>query len=87
MKHLAYRKIGKGLPIELIHGYLGDPLMWQLQIEELKKHYEVITPCLAGYAESASLKSPNSIYENAQLVVELLNHLRINNFLILLYFR
>ena len=83
MKHLAYRKIGKGLPIVLIHGYLGGPLMWQLQIEELKKHYEVITPCLAGYAESASLKSPNSIYENAQLVVELLNHLRINNFFLL----
>ena len=83
MKHLAYRKIGKGLPIVLIHGYLGDPLMWQLQIEELKKHYEVITPCLAGYAESASLKSPDSINENATLVIELLNHLRIDNYFLL----
>ena len=80
MKHLAYRKIGKGYPIVLIHGYLGGPAMWQFQIDDLKKHYEVITLSLAGYAESASLKSPESIFENATLVIELLYHVRIGNF-------
>ena len=79
MKHLAYKKIGKGFPIVLIHGYLGGPLMWQFQIEVLKNDYEVIIPCLAGYAESASLKAPNSINENAELILELLDHLKINN--------
>jgi len=83
MKHLAYRKIGKGFPIVLIHGYLGGPAMWQFQIDDLKQHYEVITPSLAGYAESASLKSPDSINENATLVIELLNHLRIDNYFLL----
>ena len=80
MKHLAYKKIGKCFPIVLIHGYLGGPLMWQFQIEDLKKHYEVITPSLAGYAESASFKSPNSIYEHARLVIDLLNHLHLMNY-------
>ena len=83
MKHLAYNKIGKGFPIVLIHGYLGGPAMWQFQIDDLKKHYEVITPSLAGYAESALLKSPNSIYEHARLVIDLLNHLRIDNYFLL----
>ena len=83
MKHLTYSKIGKGFPIVLIHGYLGGPAMWQFQIEDLKKNYEVITPSLAGYAESASIKSPNSIFENAKLVIDLLNHLRIRNFFLL----
>ena len=44
MRHLAYKKTGKGFPIVLIHGYLGGPLMWHFQVEELQKHYEVITP-------------------------------------------
>jgi len=79
VKHLAYQKFGKGFPIVLIHGYLGGPLMWQYQIEELKKNYEVITPCLAGYAESSMLRAPNSINENAKFVLELLDHLQINN--------
>ena len=83
MKHLAYKKIGKGFPIVLIHGYLGGPLMWQFQIEVLKNDYEVIIPCLAGYAESASLKAPNSINENAELILELLDHLKINNLYLL----
>ena len=61
MKHLAYSKIGKDFPIVLIHGYLGGLALWQFQIDDLKQHYEVITPSLAGYAESASLKSPNLI--------------------------
>ena len=80
MKHLSYSKIGKGFPIVLIHGFLGGPSMWQFQIDDLKHNYEVITPCLAGYSESALLKAPNSIYENAKLVIELLNHFGINNF-------
>jgi len=83
VKHLAYKKIGKGFPIVLIHGYLGGPLMWQFQIEVLKNDYEVIIPCLAGYAESASLKAPNSINENAELILELLDHLKINNLYLL----
>ena len=87
MKHLAYKKFGKGFPIVLIHGYLGGPLMWQFQIEALIKDYEVTTPCLAGYVESSLFKAPNTINENAKLVLELLNHLKINNFLILLYLR
>ena len=41
MKHLAYRKIGKGFPIVLIHGYLGGPAMWQFQIDDLKKYYNM----------------------------------------------
>ena len=83
MKHLTYSKTGKGFPIVLIHGYLGGPAMWQFQIEDLKKNYEVITPSLAGYAESASFKSPNSIYEHARLVIDLLNHLRVDNYFLL----
>ena len=43
MKLLSYKKIGKGKPLVLVHGYLGGQDMWKFQ-EELKDHFELIMP-------------------------------------------
>ena len=37
-----------------------------------KKNYEVITPCLAGYAESSLFEAPQTINENAILFCALI---------------
>ena len=77
MKNLSYKKIGKGIPFVLVHGYLGGQNMWKFQ-EELKHDYELIMPSLAGYGESSHLIAPSTIRENAEQVFELLNHLNID---------
>ena len=82
MKNLSYKKIGKGKPLVLVHGYLGGQNMWKFQ-EELKHDYELIMPSLAGYGESAHLTAPSTIRENAEQVFELLNHLNIDTFYLL----
>ena len=82
MKNLSYKKIGKGKPLVLVHGYLGGQNMWKFQ-EELKHDYELIMPSLAGYGESSHLIAPSTIRENAEQVFELLNHLNIDTFYLL----
>ena len=82
MSYLSYKKIGKGKPFVLVHGYLGGQNMWKFQ-EELKNDFELIMPSLAGYGESAEMTAPSTIRENANLVYELLDHLNIDQFYLL----
>ena len=60
MSYLSYKKIGKGRPFVLVHGYLGGQNMWKFQ-EELKNDFELIMPSLAGYGESAEMTAPSTI--------------------------
>ena len=79
MKHLSCKRIGKGYPLVLIHGYLGGQNMWKFQ-EELKNNFELIMPSLAGYGESYKMAAPSTIRENATQIFELLDHLKIDTF-------
>ncbi len=82
MNLLSYKKIGKGKPFVLVHGYLGGQDMWRFQ-EGLKDHFELIMPSLPGYGESAFMTAPSTIRENAVKVFELLDHLGIETFYLL----
>jgi len=82
MNYLSYKRLGKGRPLVLVHGYLGGQNMWRF-LEDLKEDFDLIRPSLAGYGESADLTAPSTIRENAQLVFELLDHLQIETFYLL----
>jgi pimeloyl-ACP methyl ester carboxylesterase len=82
MKLLSYKKIGKGKPLVLVHGYLGGQDMWKFQ-EELKDHFELIMPSLPGYGESAFMIAPSTIRDNAVKVFELLDALGVETFYLL----
>jgi len=79
MKHLSYKRIGKGDPLVLIHGYLGGQDMWKFQ-EDLKTSFDLIMPSLAGYGESSKMTAPSTIRDNATQIFELLDHLKIDTF-------
>ena len=79
MKHLSHKRIGKGYPLVLVHGYLGGQDMWKFQ-EDLKDNFELIMPSLAGYGESSKMTAPSTIRENALQVFELLDYLKIDTF-------
>ena len=57
--------------------------MWRGQIGFFKPRYDVITPDLAGFGESAALQAPDSIPECAQMVFDLLDSLGVKKFYLL----
>ena len=52
---------GKGIPLVLIHGFLGSSKMWGPQIDFFKNYYRVITPDIPGFGKSNKAKSYKSI--------------------------
>ena len=74
---------GKGIPLVLIHGFLGSSTMWRPQIDFLKNYYRVITPDIPGFGKSNKAKSYKSIQSIAQLLLECLEEKKINKFYLL----
>ncbi|MEI8074079.1 MAG: alpha/beta hydrolase [Bacteroidota bacterium] len=51
-KKIAYRVIGKGIPVVLIHGFGEDSKIWDKQIDFLSSHCQLIVPDLPGSGNS-----------------------------------
>jgi len=74
---------GKGIPLVLVHGFLGSSRMWEPQIDFFKDYFRVITPDLPGYGKSNKAKSHNSIQSIANLLLDCLEEKKIDKFYLL----
>ena len=84
MQHIYIGDEGKGLPLILIHGFLGSSKMWEPQINFFKDHFRVITPDLPGFGKSNKVRSHNSI-QSISNFLSILSHFIIIFFIILLF--
>ena len=59
MQDIFVEDVGSGIPLVLVHGFLGSSEMWRLQIDFFKENYRVIAPALPGFGKN------NTITNNA----------------------
>lgn len=74
---IAYRDHGEGQPVVLLHGYCGSSDYFEEVLPQLVKQYRCIVPDLRGHGESGTPNNSCSISDMADDIVELLNHLGI----------
>ena len=80
MQDIYINDVGEGIPIFLVHGFLGSSIMWVPQINVLKKSFRVITLDLPGFGKSKKVKSQDSITEIAKIILRKLDNIDINKF-------
>jgi pimeloyl-ACP methyl ester carboxylesterase len=71
---------GNGIPLVLVHGFLGSSDMWEPQINFFKDNFRVIAPALPGFGNSSAIESCNSIECMAKAILSLLEKKEIKNF-------
>ena len=74
---INFNDVGKGTAILLLHGYLENSSMWDYFVPEFSKKNRVITIDLLGHGASGCLGYVHSMEEQADMVAEVLTHLKI----------
>ena len=72
---VAYRDVGRGPVLLLIHGMAGSSATWQSIIPQLSKKYRVIAPDLLGHGKSAKPRGDYSLGAFAVWLRDLLDEL------------
>ena len=80
MQDIFTEDTGNGIPLVLVHGFLGSSDMWGPQINFFKDNFRVIAPALPGFGNSNTIKSCNSIECMAKAILNLLEKKRIKKF-------
>ncbi|WP_415285044.1 alpha/beta fold hydrolase [Candidatus Pelagibacter sp. Uisw_130] len=83
MQEIFAEDVGNGIPLVLVHGFLGSSEMWRLQIDFFKKDYRVIAPALPGFGKSNKVNSCNSIECMAKSILTTLDKKKIKHFYLL----
>ena len=52
MQDIFTEDTGNGIPLVLVHGFLGSSDMWEPQINFFKGNFRVIAPALPGFGKS-----------------------------------
>ena len=76
---LAYRAVGQGQPLLLLHGFGESGRVWDPLLEALSEHYRLIVPDLRGHGSSARLTGEFTHREAATDMLELLDELGIGS--------
>ncbi|MAZ19925.1 alpha/beta hydrolase [Roseovarius sp.] len=80
---LPHRRAGQGLPLVLVHGYLGGSAQWASEIEAFCDRFDVIAPDLPGYGAASDEPGCDRIEAMADRIIELLDGLGIGDFLLM----
>ena len=80
MQDIFAEDMGSGVPLVLVHGFLGSSDMWEPQINFFKNNFRVIAPALPGFGNSSAMNSCNSIECMAKAILNLLEKKKIKNF-------
>jgi len=80
MQDIFSEDTGSGIPLVLVHGFLGSSDMWEPQINFFKDNFRVIAPALPGFGNSGAINSCNSIECMAQAVLNIVEKKGIKNF-------
>jgi pimeloyl-ACP methyl ester carboxylesterase len=73
--NLAYTRRGKGTPLVLIHGFPLDHTSWDEVASLLENEFDVITPDLRGFGQSATVETQYTVSDMADDLAGLLDHL------------
>lgn len=77
-EQVAYRDVGSGDVVVLIHGMAGSSDTWQAVIPQLAQRYRVIAPDLLGHGQSAKPRTDYSLGAFAAGLRDLLDELGIS---------
>ncbi|MCD0470155.1 alpha/beta fold hydrolase [Flavobacterium sp. JAS] len=80
---ISYTDSGSGTAIVLLHGFLENKKMWQDYVTLFSEKHRVITIDLLGHGESDCLGYVHAMEDNANVVHEVLEHLKIEKATIL----
>jgi pimeloyl-ACP methyl ester carboxylesterase len=75
---IAYRDVGQGAALLLIHGMAGSSATWQGIIPQLSKKYRVVAPDLLGHGKSAKPRGDYSLGAFAVWLRDLLDELGVH---------
>ena len=77
---LAYRVIGEGEPLVLLHGFFGTGREWSFLLEDFSAHYRLIVPDLRGHGHSTNPSGQFTHRQSALDVFALLDRLGVDTF-------
>ena len=77
---MYYEVRGAGPPLVLLHGFFGCGQLWQPVLQQLSKHYRVVTPDLRGHGRSTNPSGEFTHRQSARDVFALLDRLGIRHF-------
>ena len=77
---LAFRDVGSGPPLVLLHGFGGTSATWDDFLAEFSAHHRVVVPDLRGHGRSFNPSGTFTHHELAADVFALLDHLGIDRF-------
>jgi pimeloyl-ACP methyl ester carboxylesterase len=49
---IHYRREGAGFPVLMLHAGVADSRMWQPQVDEFARHFDVVRPDVRGFGDS-----------------------------------
>ena len=80
MQDIFSEDVGSGVPLVLVHGFLGSSDMWSPQVIFFKNDFRVIVPALPGFGKSNKINSCDSIECMARAILDLLEKKEIKKF-------